>query len=127
MLTFKLAKESELRVECKLNRFFHVAVLPNSGTCEIFGSEIGSSSSSALSSGGLSSSVGGTNTTKKKLGGGKWAFFTYSGCTIELEETNQTMRLKIHLTTKKTREVKAPAARILVTIREQETRIQTTI
>ena len=87
---FDLPKESELRVECKLNRFFHVAVLPNSGTCEIFGSEIGSSSSSALSSGGLSSSVGGTNTTKKKLGGGKWAFFTYSGCTIELEETIQT-------------------------------------
>ena len=87
VLTFILAKESELRVECKLNRFFHVAVLPNSGTCEIFGSEIGSSSSSALSSGGVSS-VGGTNTTtKKKLGGGKWAFFTYSGCTIELEET----------------------------------------
>jgi len=105
VLTFKLAKESELRVECKLNRFFHVAVLPNSGTCEIFGSEIGSSSSSALSSsGGLSSSVGGTNTTtKKKLGGGKWAFFTYSGCTIELEETNQTnANSKIHLTTKKT-------------------------
>ena len=99
---FELAKESELRVECKLNRFFHVAVLPNSGTCEIFGSEIGSSSSSALSSGGLSS-VGGTNTTKKKLGGGKWAFFTYSGCTIELEETNQTnANSKIHLTTKKT-------------------------
>ena len=105
VLTFKLAKESELRVECKLNRFFHVAVLPNSGTCEIFGSEIGSSSSSALSSsGGVSSSVGGTNTTtKKKLGGGKWAFFTYSGCTIELEETNQTnANSKIHLTTKKT-------------------------
>jgi len=104
VLTFKLAKESELRVECKLNRFFHVAVLPNSGTCEIFGSEIGSSSSSALSSGGLSSSGGGTNaTTKKKLGGGKWAFFTYSGCTIELEETNQTnANSKIHLTTKKT-------------------------
>jgi polyribonucleotide 5'-hydroxyl-kinase len=104
VLTFKLAKESELRVECKLNRFFHVAVLPNSGTCEIFGSEIGSSSSSALSSsGGLSSSVGGTNATKKKLGGGKWAFFTYSGCTIELEETNQTnANSKIHLTTKKT-------------------------
>jgi polyribonucleotide 5'-hydroxyl-kinase len=105
VLTFKLAKESELRVECKLNRFFHVAVLPNSGTCEIFGSEIGSSSSSALSSsGGLSSSVGGTNTTtKKKLGGGKWAFFTYSGCTIELEETNQTnANSKIRLTTKKT-------------------------
>ena len=105
VLTFKLAKESELRVECKLNRFFHVAVVPNSGTCEIFGSEIGSSSSSALSSsGGLSSSVGGTNTTnKKKLGGGKWAFFTYSGCTIELEETNQTnANSKIHLTTKKT-------------------------
>ena len=103
VLTFKLAKESELRVECKLNRFFHVAVLPNSGTCEIFGSEIGSSSSSALSSGGVSS-VGGTNTTnKKKLGGGKWAFFTYSGCTIELEETNQTnANSKIHLTTKKT-------------------------
>ena len=104
VLTFKLAKESELRVECKLNRFFHVAVLPNSGTCEIFGSEIGSSSSSALSSsGGVSSSVGGTNATKKKLGGGKWAFFTYSGCTIELEETNQTnANSKIHLTTKKT-------------------------
>ena len=103
VLTFKLAKEPELRVECKLNRFFHVAVLPNSGTCEIFGSEIGSSSSSALSSGGVSSSVGGTNTTKKKLGGGKWAFFTYSGCTIELEETNQTnANSKIHLTTKKT-------------------------
>ena len=102
---FDLPKESELRVECKLNRFFHVAVLPNSGTCEIFGSEIGSSSSSALSSsGGLSSSVGGTNTTtKKKLGGGKWAFFTYSGCTIELEETNQTnANSKIRLTTKKT-------------------------
>ena len=50
------------------------------------------------------SSVGGTNaTTKKKLGGGKWAFFTYSGCTIELEETNQTnANSKIHLTTKKT-------------------------
>ena len=104
VLTFKLAKESELRVECKLNRFFHVAVLPNSGTCEIFGSEIGSSSSSALSSSGGVSSVGGTNTTnKKKLGGGKWAFFTYSGCTIELEETNQTnANSKIHLTTKKT-------------------------
>ena len=114
VLTFELAKESELRVECKLNRFFHVAVLPNSGTCEIFGSEIGSSSSSALSalsSGGVSSSVGGTNTTtKKKLGGGKWAFFTYSGCTIELEETNtyQTTNTtnanssNIHLTTKKT-------------------------
>jgi len=104
---FDLPKESELRVECKLNRFFHVAVVPNSGTCEIFGSEIGSSSSSALSSsGGVSSSVGGTNTTKKKLGGGKWAFFTYSGCTIELEETNQTnatnANSKIHLTTKKT-------------------------
>ncbi|CAL6299687.1 unnamed protein product [Bathycoccus prasinos] len=101
---FDLPKESELRVECKLNRFFHVAVLPNSGTCEIFGSEIGSSSSSALSSsGGVSSSVGGTNATKKKLGGGKWAFFTYSGCTIELEETNQTnANSKIHLTTKKT-------------------------
>ncbi|CAL6297853.1 unnamed protein product [Bathycoccus prasinos] len=102
---FDLPKESELRVECKLNRFFHVAVVPNSGTCEIFGSEIGSSSSSALSSsGGVSSSVGGTNTTKKKLGGGKWAFFTYSGCTIELEETNQTnatnANSKIHLTTK---------------------------
>jgi polyribonucleotide 5'-hydroxyl-kinase len=104
VLTFKLAKESELRVECKLNRFFHVAVLPNSGTCEIFGSEIGSSSSSALSSSGGVSSGGGTNaTTKKKLGGGKWAFFTYSGCTIELEETNQTnANSKIHLTTKKT-------------------------
>ena len=38
VLTFELAKESELRVECKLNRFFHVAVLPNSGTFEIFGS-----------------------------------------------------------------------------------------
>ena len=104
---FDLPKESELRVECKLNRFFHVAVVPNSGTCEIFGSEIGSSSSSALSalsSGGVSSSVGGTNTTtKKKLGGGKWAFFTYSGCTIELEETNQTnANSKIRLTTKKT-------------------------
>lgn len=104
VLTFKLAKESELRVECKLNRFFHVAVVPNSGTCEIFGSEIGSSSSSALSSSGGVSSGGGTNaTTKKKLGGGKWAFFTYSGCTIELEETNQTnANSKIHLTTKKT-------------------------
>ena len=45
---FDLPKESELRVECKLNRFFHVAVLPNSGTCEIFGSEIGSSSSSFI-------------------------------------------------------------------------------
>ena len=111
---FDLPKESELRVECKLNRFFHVAVVPNSGTCEIFGSEIGSSSSSALSalsSGGVSSSVGGTNTTtKKKLGGGKWAFFTYSGCTIELEETNtyQTTNTtnanssNIRLTTKKT-------------------------
>lgn len=103
VLTFELAKESELRVECKLNRFFHVAVVSNSGTCEIFGSEIGSSSSSALSSGG--SSVGGTNTTKKKLGGGKWAFFTYSGCTIELEETNTyqtntTNATKIHPTKK---------------------------
>ena len=102
--TFDLPKESELRVECKLNRFFHVAVVPNSGTCEIFGSEIGSSSSSA-SSGGLTS-VGGTtsNTNKKKLGGGKWAFFTYSGCTIELEETNtyqtNTNATKIHLTKK---------------------------
>ena len=103
VLTFKLAKESELRVECKLNRFFHVAVVPNSGTCEIFGSEIGSSSSSALSSGGVSSGGGTNTTTKKKLGGGKWAFFTYSGCTIELEETNQTnANSKIHLTTKKT-------------------------
>ena len=40
------------------------------------------------------------------MGGGKWAFFTYSGCTIELEETNQTnttnANSKIHLTTKKT-------------------------
>ena len=104
VLTFELPKESELRVECKLNRFFHVAVVPNSGTCEIFGSEIGTSSSSALSSsggGGLTSSVGGTtsNTNKKKLGGGKWAFFTYSGCTIELEETNAT---KILHPTKKT-------------------------
>ena len=103
VLTFKLAKESELRVEGKLNRFFHVAVVPNSGTCEIFGSEIGSSSSSALSSGGVSSGGGTNTTTKKKLGGGKWAFFTYSGCTIELEETNQTnANSKIHLTTKKT-------------------------
>ena len=103
VLTFKLAKESELRVECKLNRFFFVSVVPNSGTCEIFGSEIGSSSSSALSSSGGVSSGGGTNATKKKLGGGKWAFFTYSGCTIELEETNQTnANSKIHLTTKKT-------------------------
>ena len=95
---FELPKESELRVECKLNRFFHVAVVPNSGTCEIFGSEIGSSSSSALSSsggGGLTS-----NTNKKKLGGGKWAFFTYSGCTIELEETN--FATKILHPTKKT-------------------------
>ena len=103
VLTFKLAKESELRVECTLNRFFFVSVVPNSGTCEIFGSEIGSSSSSALSSSGGVSSGGGTNATKKKLGGGKWAFFTYSGCTIELEETNQTnANSKIHLTTKKT-------------------------
>jgi polyribonucleotide 5'-hydroxyl-kinase len=100
---FKLAKESELRVECKLNRFFHVAVLPNSGTCEIFGSEIGSSSSSALSSGGYHQVLVVRIPTKKKLGGGKWAFFTYSGCTIELEETNQTnANSKIHLTTKKT-------------------------
>ena len=108
---FDLPKESELRVECKLNRFFHVAVLPNSGTCEIFGSEIGSSSSSAVVSssgggGGVTTSVGGTTSAtniKKKLGGGKWAFFTYSGCTIELEETNQTnANSKIHLTTKKT-------------------------
>ena len=88
---FELSKESELRVECKLNRFFYVSVVPNTGTCEIFGSEIGSSSCS--SSGGSTSKNGGTtmtssNTTKKKLGGGKWAFFTYSGCTIELEETN---------------------------------------
>ena len=104
VLTFELSKESELRVECKLNRFFHVSVVPNSGTCEIFGSEIGSSSSSA-SSGGLTS-VGGTtsNTNKKKLGGGKWAFFTYSGCTIELEGTNtyqtNTNATKIHLTKK---------------------------
>ena len=27
---FDLPKESELRVECKLHRFFHVAVVPNS-------------------------------------------------------------------------------------------------
>ena len=103
MLTkFDLPKESELRVECKLNRFFHVSVVPNSGTCEIFGSEIGSSSSA--SSGGLTSVGGTNNTNKKKLGGGKWAFFTYSGCTIELEETNiyqtNTNATKIHLTKK---------------------------
>ena len=58
------------------------------------------------------------------MGGGKWAFFTYSGCTIELEETG-TARKILH-PTKKTRVVKAPAARILVTTREEETRIQTT-
>lgn len=103
MLTkFDLPKESELRVECKLNRFFHVSVVPNSGTCEIFGSEIGSSSSA--SSGGLTSVGGTNNTNKKKLGGGKWAFFTYSGCTIELEETNiyrtNTNATKIHPTKK---------------------------
>ena len=91
--TFELSKESELRVECKLNRFFYVSVVPNTGTCEIFGSEIGSSSCSSKN-GGSTSKIGGTTTTssntttKKKLGGGKWAFFTYSGCTIELEETN---------------------------------------
>lgn len=102
VVTFDVPKESELRVECKLHRFFHVAVVPNSaaggGTCEIFGSEIGSSSSSAVVSssgggGGVTTSVGGTTSAtniKKKLGGGKWAFFTYSGCTIELEETIQT-------------------------------------
>jgi polyribonucleotide 5'-hydroxyl-kinase len=99
---FDLPKESELRVECKLNRFFHVSVVPNSGTCEIFGSEIGSSSSA--SSGGLTSVGGTNNTNKKKLGGGKWAFFTYSGCTIELEETNiyrtNTNATKIHPTKK---------------------------
>jgi len=91
--TFELSKESELRVECKLNRFFYVSVVPNTGTCEIFGSEIGSSSCSSKN-GVSTSKIGGTTTTssntttKKKLGGGKWAFFTYSGCTIELEETN---------------------------------------
>ena len=107
--TFELSKESELRVECKLNRFFYVSVVPNTGTCEIFGSEIGSSSCSSKN-GGSTSKIGGTTTTssntttKKKLGGGKWAFFTYSGCTIELEETNiyqtNTNATKIHPTKK---------------------------
>ena len=38
-------------MECKSNRFFHVAVVPTRDVRD-FGSEIGSSSSSALSSSG---------------------------------------------------------------------------
>ena len=70
---FELSKESELRVECKLNRFFYVSVVPNTGTCEIFGSEIGSSSCS--SSGGSTSKIGGTTTTSSSSAKKKLSFF----------------------------------------------------
>jgi len=72
-------------VECKLNRFFYVSVVAGTGTCEIFGSEIGSSSSST------SSTVIST-ADKKRLGGGKWAFFSYKGCSIELETVSKSSK-----------------------------------
>jgi polyribonucleotide 5'-hydroxyl-kinase len=82
---FSIPAESELRVECKLNRFFYVSVVAGTGTCEIFGSEIGSSSSST------SSTVIST-ADKKRLGGGKWAFFSYKGCSIELETVSKSSK-----------------------------------
>ena len=82
---FSIPAESELRVECKLNRFFYVSVVAGTGTCEIFGSEIGSSSSST------SSTVIST-ADKKRLGGGKWAFFSYKGCSIELETVSKSTK-----------------------------------
>ena len=84
---FSIPAESELRVECKLNRFFYVSVVAGTGTCEIFGSEIGSSSSST------SSTVIST-ADKKRLGGGKWAFFSYKGCSIELETVSKSSTKK---------------------------------
>ena len=84
---FSIPAESELRVECKLNRFFYVSVVAGTGTCEIFGSEIGSSSSST------SSTVIST-ADKKRLGGGKWAFFSYKGCSIELETVSKSTSKK---------------------------------
>ena len=72
-------------MECKLNRFFYVSVVAGTGTCEIFGSEIGSSSSST------SSTVIST-ADKKRLGGGKWAFFSYKGCSIELETVSKSSK-----------------------------------
>ena len=82
---FSIPAESELRVECKLNRFFYVSVVAGTGTCEIYGSEIGSSSSST------SSTVIST-ADKKRLGGGKWAFFSYKGCSIELETVSKSSK-----------------------------------
>jgi len=60
-------------------------VVAGTGTCEIFGSEIGSSSSST------SSTVIST-ADKKRLGGGKWAFFSYKGCSIELETVSKSSK-----------------------------------
>jgi len=106
---FELPPESELRVECKLNRWFYVSVVPGSGACEIFGSEIGSSLSATqqqqqqqqhIEKADASTPPPTTTlTSKKRLGGGKWAFFTYKGCSIELETISASKSKKTNATT----------------------------